>query len=195
MTLPGTCRNPGTSDQTHRTPKPVIANQRARWCGNPSSLQAARLARPGRGALGARAYDRPHGRCNAFALRGNGLPRRCAPRNDRFGGRVPLGGAAKQICSCPAGASPRPTGAWPGAGALGRGCRANLQLPGGGEPPPYGCMAGAGCVGTGVPGEFAIARRARCRFAAGGQPGGGRCRPRTAPPGTGGGRPPGPRCR
>ena len=27
------------------------------------------------------------------------------------GGRVPLDGAARQICSCPAGASPRPTGA------------------------------------------------------------------------------------
>ena len=26
---------PLRSIQTHRTPKPVIANQRARWCGNP----------------------------------------------------------------------------------------------------------------------------------------------------------------
>ena len=44
-------------------------------------LQAPRLARPGRGAMLARSFDRPHGRCNADALRGNGLPRRCAPRN------------------------------------------------------------------------------------------------------------------
>ena len=62
--------------------------------------------------------DRPRGRCNAAALQGNGLPRRCAPRNDRFGGRMPLDGAAKQICSCPAGTSPRPTGAWSGPGGL-----------------------------------------------------------------------------
>ena len=97
--------------QTHRTPKPVIANQRARWCGNPFPLQAARLARPGRGAILARVHDRPHGRCNAFALRGNGLPRRCAPHNDRFGGLVRWGEGARQICRCPAGTSPRPTGA------------------------------------------------------------------------------------
>ena len=68
MTLPGTRRNLRTCLQTHRTPKSVIANQRARWCGNPFPLQAARLARPGRGAMLARAYDRPRGRCNAFAL-------------------------------------------------------------------------------------------------------------------------------
>ena len=34
------------------------------------------------------------------------------------------------------------------AGALGRGCKSDLQLPGGGKPPPYGCVAGGGCVET-----------------------------------------------
>ena len=41
------------------------------------------LQRPARGAIPARTYDRPFGRHNATRCLGNGLPRRCAPRNDR----------------------------------------------------------------------------------------------------------------
>ena len=33
--------------QTHRTPKPVIANQRARWCGNPFPCKPQGLRAPG----------------------------------------------------------------------------------------------------------------------------------------------------
>ena len=99
-------------------------------------LQAVRLARPAGGAIPARAYDRPHGRCNAFALRGNGLPRRCAPHNDRFGGLVRWGEGARQICRCPAGVSPRPTGAPLGAGCVGMGALAGLHRRAGVLPPP-----------------------------------------------------------
>ena len=90
---------------------------------------------------------------------GYGLPRRCAPRNDSFGSLMCWDGAARQICSCPAGASPRPTGAWPGPGALGRSCQADLQLPGRVMTLPYGCAIGAGCGGVGLLIRFAGGRR------------------------------------
>ena len=102
--------NPPCPQVCHCEPAPALV-----WQSVPP--QAPRLARPVRGAIQARAHDRPHGRCNAFALRGNGLPRRCAPRNDRVGSLVGLDEPAGQICNCPAGASP-------GAGCVG------TELPG-----------------------------------------------------------------
>ena len=90
-----------------------------------------------RGATPARGYDRPPGRCNAAHCGGNGLPRRCAPRNDSFGclwtelpgrfaaarrGRAPAlrvhgrgwvrwDGAAGQIAAARRGTDSRPAGA------------------------------------------------------------------------------------
>ena len=46
-----------------------------------ASPQAARLHRPGRGAVLAGTTDRPHGRCNAAHCLVYGLPRRCATPN------------------------------------------------------------------------------------------------------------------
>ena len=52
----------------------VIANQRARWCGNPFPMYAVRI----------------DGNAQKTKHLGNGLPRRFAPRNDS-GGRQPDG--------------------------------------------------------------------------------------------------------
>ena len=113
-----------------RTALPSLSLRTSAHAGVAIRSPASRKAcAPRQGRNGGRAIDRPDGRCNAFALLRNGLPRRCAPRNDGFEGLVGLDGTARQICRCPAGASPRPTGARPGPGALGRGCRANLLLP------------------------------------------------------------------
>ena len=49
--------------RTHRTSKSVIANQRARWCGNPFPRKPLILRAPPGAQY--RAHDRPHGRCNA----------------------------------------------------------------------------------------------------------------------------------
>ena len=104
---PPVSRNPGTP--ATRAAPPSLSLRTSAHAGVASRSPASRrLARPGRGAILARVYDRPHGRCNAFALRENGLPRRCAPRNDSFGSLVGLEGTAKQICRCPAGAPYQP---------------------------------------------------------------------------------------
>ena len=51
--------------QTHRTPKSVIANQRARWCGNPFPCKPQGLRAPAGAQYWPGGYDRPGGRCNA----------------------------------------------------------------------------------------------------------------------------------
>ena len=73
--------------QTHRTPRPVIANQRARGCGYPFPRKPHGLRAP------AGAQHRPGqltgpaaGAMRSHCL-GGGLPRRCAPRNDGSGSR------------------------------------------------------------------------------------------------------------
>ena len=77
------------------------------------SPASRRLARPGRGAMEARTYDRPGGRCNAAHCGGYGLPRRCAPRNDSFGSRflgakLPIRLATARRGHDPAGHLPEP---------------------------------------------------------------------------------------
>ncbi len=61
----GTERSPEAAHPipTHRTSKSVIANQRARWCGNPFPRKPLILRAPPGAQY--RAHDRPHGRCNA----------------------------------------------------------------------------------------------------------------------------------
>ena len=84
--------------RTHRTSKSVIANQRARWCGNPFPCKPLILRAPpgAQGGLRAGTAWRP-------------VQCRCAPRNDRLGGecegaRVPI-----RFAGARRGASPRPT--------------------------------------------------------------------------------------
>ena len=130
--LPGTSPlppNPPHSQVCHCEPARTLV-----WQSVP--LQAAGLRAP------AGAQYRPGGMTGltAGAMRshcgGCGLPRRYAPRNDRFGGLIRWGEGARQICRCPAGASPRPTGAWPEPGALGRMHRRNPYRRAGVLPPP-----------------------------------------------------------
>ena len=57
--------------------------------------------------------------------------RRLFHNNDSFGRPGHPDRTAEQACRRPAGASPRPTGAWLGPDALGWSCQADLQVPGG----------------------------------------------------------------
>ena len=102
---------PGTSPLPPNQPHPQACHcEPARtlvWQSVP--LQAARLARPGRGAIPAWGHDRPRGRCNAAHCRG---------------------------ADCHVAALLAMTVSE--AGAFGRGCQANLQLPGRVMTLPYG---------------------------------------------------------